>query len=248
MPMIPRKLIPGEFTGNLVWPNLSGTCYIDENPVLVQEGLQTTFTGVSYAGQGTRTVFDRRTGAFASLNMHLFPTKYSDEDKTVEIQVNCEFSLEEATEQANFYGAAIGRSPKSCRTKVETVTIHNGNGSFGGGNKNLLIHKLDGDQLHQLGSIDAVFMHEGCHTSIDPDHLLTPEYKRAIEADCGNFVSIYARDFPQREDMAETFEPWFITRYRKDKISQEVYDRITGMIPNRLAYFDSLNLDVSPYE
>ena len=74
LPMAPKRLVPGEFSGNLVWPEGAGTLGIDENPVLMQEGLQTTFTGVSYAGQEPRMVFDRRTGAFANVNMHLFPT------------------------------------------------------------------------------------------------------------------------------------------------------------------------------
>lgn len=55
-------------------------------------------------------------------------------------------------------------------------------------------------------------------------------------------------EYPQREDMAETFEPWFIVRYRREQISDELYERITTMIPHRLEFMDSLNLDISPYQ
>ena len=125
---------------------------------------------------------------------------------------------------ANTYGDAIGKTPYCCRTKLETITIHDSNSldhRFGGGNKNFLIHKAGGDDYIRNGGgmLEAAFMHEGVHTSLDPDYLLSPEYQGAIKADGGNFVSVYARDFPAREDLAETFVPWFITRYRKDKIS-----------------------------
>ena len=90
-------------------------------------------------------------------------------------------------------------------------------------------------------------MHEATHTSLDPNHLHTHRYQNAQKSD-NNFVSPYALENPDREDLAESFAPWFITRYRKDQISEELYERITTMIPNRLKYLDSLNLDISPYQ
>jgi len=48
--------------------------------------------------------------------------------------VNSEFTLAEATTEANLFGKAIGNIPRSLRTSVSTVTIHKGTNPFGGGN------------------------------------------------------------------------------------------------------------------
>jgi hypothetical protein len=45
--------------------------------------------------------------------------------------------------------------------------------------------------------------------------LKSDEYKAAQEAD-NRFVSPYAKEFPEREDLAETMPVWFMTRYRKE--------------------------------
>jgi hypothetical protein len=39
---------------------------------------------------------------------------------------------------------------------------------------------------------------------------------------------------------------WFMTRYRKEQLAPELYEKICNSIPNRLAFIDSLNLGVSP--
>jgi hypothetical protein len=162
-------------------------------------------------------MFDRRTASFNQVNCHLFLTQFKDETKTVEIQVNPEFSIEEASTEANLYGEAIGRIPKCLRTKVKTVWIHKGTMEhlWGGGNDNLLIHTACGQNYISKDLIDAAFMHEATHTSLDPVHLHTAHY-RDIQKSDNNFVSPYAKENPDREDLAESFAPWFITRYRKD--------------------------------
>ena len=161
-------------------------------------------------------MFDRRPDDFIDLDAHVFSTQFSDEDKTVEIQVNPEFSQEEAEAEAKFYGHYIGRVPRTLRTKVETVWIHKGDKSnlFGGGNNNLLIHTGMGKEYVKNNELDACFMHEASHTSLDPDNLMTEAYQAAQAAD-GCFVSPYAKEFPQREDLAETFAVWFMVRHRK---------------------------------
>ena len=210
--------------------------------------MKSVFNGVEHKGNGLRTMFDRRPATWIKVSPHLFNAQYKDEDKVTEIQVNPEFTLEQAAIEANFYGEAIGRMPKCLRKDVLTVWIHKGGPEhlFGGGNNNILIHTGMGQIYVKNGELDAALMHEGVHTSLDNPHLLSSSYKAAQAADSNNFVSPYAQQHPEREDLAETFEPWFLTRYRKDSMPTEMYDRITSLIPNRLSFLDSLNLDISP--
>ena len=61
------------------------------------------------------------------------------------------------------------------------------------------------------------------------------------------FISTYARDNPQREDIAESVLPWLAVRYRPERISSTLAAIIVQAIPNRLAYFDALTL-VAPID
>ena len=54
----------------------------------------------------------------------------------------------------------------------------------------------------------------------------------------GKYISKYARDYPEREDMAESLVPWLAVRYRSSRSPQVDIDRVTRDIPNRLQYFD----------
>ena len=57
----------------------------------------------------------------------------------------------------------------------------------------------------------------------------------------------YARDNPDREDVAESILPYFAVRYRPDRLSDADRAAITYAIPNRLVYFDDAGLDMAPY-
>ena len=67
----------------------------------------------------------------------------------------------------------------------------------------------------------------------------------AQEAD-NKFISKYAKEFPVREDVAETINWWIAVRCKPDKISKTNYKKILEAIPNRLKYLDEQNYDTYP--
>ena len=122
-----------------------------------------------------------------------------------EIQVNPEFGSSDAARiPAQKYGAVIGRLPTALRTQVKTVFIHQGVRPFGGGPDHLVIHTGQADQYERDGILEETLVHEACHTSLDEAHSSAADWIAAQEAD-GTFISTYARDNPQREDVAESF-------------------------------------------
>ena len=84
------------------------------------------------------------------------------------------------------------------------------------------------------------------HAALDDAHRETPDWREA-QRDDGAFISDYARDHPSREDLAESFGPWFALRYVPDRLTAEQRWAIATTIPNRLAYFDGQGFDMSPY-
>ena len=225
-------------------PPYSGTVFI--NPNVITDADPTTFETLTYAGTGTRVMFDRRTGSFADTAVYLFDATYRD-GLTIEVQVNAEFGSREAAEpQAAKYAAYIGKIPRLLRVNVETVWIHRGDESFGGGNRNILIH-TDRAERRENGDffpggpgnyLEEVLLHEGVHTSLDDTHELAPGWLAAQAAD-PTFISTYAQDHPAREDLAESFAPYMIVRYRADRATEAMVDTISVAIPNRIAYLDA---------
>jgi hypothetical protein len=208
---------------------------------------------LNYAGQEIREMFDRRINSFIKLNAYLFNAEYSD-DLKIEVQVNPEFmSQDKAREHAEYYAIVIGQLPKALRLRVEKVWIHNGEEPFGGNYyaNSLLIHVQQGDKYITDGILEEIIIHEVCHTLFDGlyenDSDWNSNWKKSRNKDNNTYISTYAEEFPEREDIAESFLAYFAFRYRKDRISSKTYDNIKIQIPNRIEFFDSLNLDMSPY-
>jgi hypothetical protein len=226
-------------------PPFSGTIFID--PDIITPGDPTTFQSLSYAGQGMRTMFDRRVADWVTVNAFLFDADF-DDGLTAEIQVNPEFGNSVAAQaEAEKYATVIGRLPTALRDDVDTVSIHKGTELFGGGNRNLLIHTGQADLYVADGILEETFVHEAAHTSLDAAHASAPGWLAAQSAD-GTFISTYARDHPAREDVAETFVTWLAVQYRTNRISQSIANTILETIPNRIAYFDSQSFDMYPIQ
>ena len=224
-------------------PPFSGTIFID--PDIITSSDSTTFQSVSYSGQGSRTMYDRRVNNWITVNAYLFNASF-DDGLTAEIQVNPEFdSTSAALAEAQKYGWVIGQLPTALRADVQTVWIHKGTQPFGGGNNNLLIHTGQADLYVNDGILEETFVHEAAHTSLDAAHAAASGWLAAQTAD-GEFISTYARDFPDREDIAESFLPFLAVRYRSDRISQSLEETILQTIPNRISYFDNQSFDMHP--
>ena len=178
-------------------PPFSGTIFID--PDIITASDPTAFTGVRFAGQASRRMFDRRVADWITVEAFLFDATF-DDGLAVEIQVNPEFPTEAASQVlAERYAEAIGRLPRAA------------------------------------------------HTSLDAAHRAAPGWLAAQDAD-PTFISTYARDFPNREDIAESIVPYVAVRFRPDRISGPLRAVIEETIPNRIRYFDSLGLDMHPID
>ena len=224
-------------------PPFWGTIFVDPN--IITPADPTTFQSLSYSGRASRPMFDRRISGWSDIDAYLFDATF-DDGLTCEIQVNPEFgNADAALEEAQKYGWSIGQLPTALRTDVQTVWIHKGINPFGGGNNNLLIHTGQGELYIAEGILEETLVHEAAHTSLDATHAAAAGWRAAQTAD-GEFISAYARDFPAREDIAETFLLFLALRYRLERISAALENTILQTIPNRLAYLDSQLFDMYP--
>ncbi|MCB0215199.1 MAG: hypothetical protein H6648_09255 [Caldilineae bacterium] len=224
-------------------PPFWGTIFID--PDIITPADPSSFEGLRDAGRGERTMYDRRVDGWITVEAFLFDARY-DDGLAIEIQVNPEFaSVDAARAEAERFAPVIGQLPRALRVGVETVWIHQGTAPFGGGNHNLLIHVGQAERYVAEGILEETLVHEAAHSSLDETHAAAPGWLAAQAAD-GGFISTYARDNPDREDIAESYLPYLALRHRADRISGALAATIQATIPNRMRYFDALDLDLYP--
>ncbi len=225
-------------------PPFHGTIFIESQLITADD--PSSFQSITARGQGLRRMYDRRDGGrFHQVNAWLFDASYTD-GLQLEVQVNPEFDQPKAAELAEKFAHVLGQLPHCLRLDAKTVWIHAGHELFGGGNENYLIHTEMATEYESSGILEETLMHEGSHTSLDGRYASTDEWRSAQQQDDA-YISNYARDNPQREDIAESFVPYLAVRFREDRIRPENAKTIRETIPNRLQYFDSLKLDLRPF-
>ncbi len=226
----------------------SGTSWVSPS-VLGSDS--TWLQGVTYAGRGVRTVYDRRRRDWIRTRAFLFDAHIAEQ--VVEFRVNSEFGdAEAARTEVDRFAPAVGRLPAAFLSNVASVTINGGYGTWGGGLDTeqagmILIHKHSAWDAIRKGFLEEILLHEGAHASLDEAHARADGWRAAQAAD-GVFISDYARNNPVREDIAESVVMYFAVRYRPESLSRDERWIILTSIPNRLAYFEEQGLDMWPYE
>ncbi len=150
-----------------------------------------------------------------------------------------------ARDQALKYAPIFGQLPEVVLTDLDSVTIHKGNELFGGGSRNFLIHSVQSDSYENDGILEETLVHEAAHASLEEYHVSSEGWLAAQSAD-PDFITTYAKENPLREDVPKSFLLYLALRHRPDRISADLANTIATTIPNRIAYFDAQNFDVSP--
>jgi hypothetical protein len=215
---------------------ISGTVYAD--PDVITTADPTTFVSISFQGTADRQMFDRRPAAFVTYRAFIFRAQFSD-GLVTEVQVNPEFGTSDlALVEAEKYAREVGRIPTMLRRDMDTMWIHKGDYAMGGGNRNILIHTDRARSDEARGALEEALFHEGTHTSLDSRHRSAAGWTAAQQMD-GDFISTYARDNPNTEDLAETVVLWAALRFRPERLSPALINTIEMRIPNRLRYLDA---------
>ena len=93
--------------------------------------------------------------------------------------------------------------------------------------------------------MEETLVHEASHTSLDEYHSASSGWIKAQNLD-PSFISTYAYDNPEREDVAETFLLYLALRYRPERIDATLKATILETIPNRIKYLDAQNFKMYP--
>ena len=224
-------------------PPYEGTVFI--SPRVIEPSDPTSLGSITYAGRGERSVYDRRPETRITIDAYLFDVRYAGQ--VVEFRVNPEFGSKEAAQaEVETYAPALGQMPAVLLSRIQRVNIHAGKELWGGGRGRILIHTDMGEEYIRDGFMEEILVHEAAHAALDIAHKDSPGWHAAQAAD-GVFISTYALDHPNREDIAASFVTYLAVRYQPERLAAADRAVILRTIPNRLIYFDEQGFDMSPY-
>ena len=208
----------------------------------------TSLQSIAYAGREMQQFWDNRTYTWVVVNVYLFNVRYVG--RQVEFQMHPELGSQEAARaEVDTYAPILGRLPAVLLSRVGEVEISPFYEERLGANASegiIHINTGHGEEIILDGRIEEAFLHEAGHVSLDLAHANSLGWRAAQQADVV-FIDNYARDYPDREDIASSIVAYFIVKYRPERVDKSIRDAIRNAIPNRLAYFDGLGLDMSPY-
>lgn len=227
----------------LAWPTpattaplIHGTVFL--SPEIITEDDPSAFESVTAAGTEPREMYDRRVREMVESEVHLFDAVYSD-GLCIQFQVNTELGDEEAAQAlVDQYAPVVGRLPGWLRRDVTRVWMQPGDELFAGGNDIILIHTgAIAEDYIARGVLEEALAHEAAHTSLDALLAQDESWIEAQQADAA-FISDYAAEHPQREDVAETLVPWLAVCCGETRIPEDTQAAIRELTHHRLAVIE----------
>ncbi|MEM8562398.1 MAG: hypothetical protein AAGF57_09200 [Pseudomonadota bacterium] len=216
-------------------PSLESTITLD---ILTKDD-PTSLVSVEYRGRGVRSMYNRETNTTTNENARLFEAIF-ESGKTIELQVNPDFSQRIALEFAGSYAESLGRIPDFLIQAVDVILIQPGDGGLAAIPGNILIHTQSAEEIFApLGYIEEAILHEATHSLMNNVYDADPDWLMAQQLDM-SFISGYAADFPTTEDHAESMMAYLTVRLWQERVDPEVYQQIVDSIPNRILFYDCL--------
>ena len=204
---------------NLTDPPFGGTMW--DLPDLITSSDYTVYSSSVYQGVETRLFYDKAIPDFVNYPAHIFKVNFGD-GLSVDFEIYSEFSEQEAISIEQKYAPLLGQLGKELRKNIKSIEFLKGDfvasaqRSTDLSYANITFHidwlnnsvetRPDGDKTEEL------LIHESAHLSIDPYVYDQQGWIDAVSLD-NNYISTYAKDNPDSEDVAETFQAYICLLY-----------------------------------
>lgn len=200
----------------------------------------------------SRKYYDVKAKEWLYSDFYIFQASYLVGSK-IEIQVsydNGDRPWHDAYLKALEYAKQFGYIPPSLRKPTHSITIHNNYNGLRGGSNNIIIFEQRGAEHIKLGSIEEALFHEATHNYFN-DIIFkktNPQYQlwKQAQAKDNDFISYYAKN-NDYEDIAESLIAYYAVKYKSQRIGK-LQDAVLKAIPNRIHYFESLNLNLTHFD
>ncbi len=194
-----------------------------------------------YEGTATREKPGGPTEELMAAGVHVFEVEYADGSR-VGLWVHPLVGAQpEAQAVAGLVVGPVGRLPALMRQDLSHVVIHSGDRPAFGEHLGRFFVLYDGNMRQRIATddLEETVFHESVHATLDAEWAESEEWRRAQAQDAG-FITAYAAERPQGEDLAESALFAFAYLRHPERLPPEVARGIEAIMPARLAFFERL--------
>ncbi|MDE0522621.1 MAG: hypothetical protein OXH79_11760 [Boseongicola sp.] len=196
------------------------------------------FACIEYEGRIRAEMPDPRREGLHADGVYSYSAKYTD-GSSVGIWVHPDVGSQNAAHNLALQVAdPVGKLPTIMRSKLDHEVIHEGNLSGFSEDKGrfFVLYSENMATLLRNEFLEESVFHKSVHATLDHPMSASAEWKRVQRAD-GGFVTEYARERPDKEDLAESALFAWALLFHPGRLPDSVEERVRQIMPNRLAFF-----------
>lgn len=200
-----------------------------------------SFLTISYEGRKDKEMPDSRNDLLFDRGTFVFSVNFST-GATVEIWAHSSFENENlAKENADKIVNRLGKLPPFMLNKLSHVVLHKGNaGAFAESEANFFVVYSDNiDTRIANNDFEETVFHESVHATLDAEYLQRTDWRNAQQGD-GTFITQYAMENADKEDMAETALFVYTMVKHPGRLSVDVEAWVKTNIPNRYNFLKTI--------
>jgi hypothetical protein len=198
-----------------------------------------TYVNFSFLGRSNKEMpGDPNGGGLFDINTFIFETTFTDGEK-LEVWCHSSFGNETAAQEyVEKLGPRLGKLPAFQRNMLNHIVIHNGDGGAFAEIEGqfFILYSENMDERISTNDLEETVFHESVHASYQFVYEDNPDWINAQAAD-PTFVTIYAQENPQLEDMAESALFAYVHLTYPGRLNDQIEDWLKENIPNRLVFF-----------
>lgn len=157
------------------------------------------------------------------------------------IRINVHPKVSEPQQRAMEAAASISKLPIQMRSPLKYVNILDGDGAAWEETLGGFFTLYDELMERRLAEhdLDETVFHESAHLALDPLLSSDPDWRSNQIAD-GDFITEYAAEKPNKEDIAESALFVWTMLYHPGRLPADVEVAVRDIMPNRLEYLGNM--------
>ncbi|WP_157449775.1 hypothetical protein [Croceitalea dokdonensis] len=207
----------------------------------IRSGDSDSFLSITYEGQAEKEMPDSRNDQLFDTAAFVFKANFSA-GVTVEIWAHSSFGNENvAKENADKIVNRLGKLPPFMLNKLSHVVLHKGDaGAFAESESNFfVVYSENIDVRISNKDLEETVFHESVHATLDAVHLQRAEWRDAQQRD-GTFITQYAMENADKEDMAETALFVYTMVKHPGRLAPDTEAWVRTNIPNRYNFLKTI--------
>ncbi|MEM7566435.1 MAG: hypothetical protein AAF321_04310 [Pseudomonadota bacterium] len=192
---------------------------------------------ITEAGGGRTEMYDPRRDVLSVEGAIHFDVTFPEH----QVRINVHPGVLDPQARAHEVAASVSRLPAQMRAPLRHVNVLDGDGVAWEEGLGGFFTLYDGLIERRLSEhdLDETVFHEAAHVALDPLLSNDPDWRSNQAAD-GAFVTQYAADNPDKEDIAESALFAWTLHFHPGRLPADVEAAVRDVMPNRLEYLGNM--------